>query len=104
LTQGRQVILVQSNKKIGYALGGGAARGLAHIGVLKVFEQYGIFPAIITGTSMGALIGALYAGGIKIGDIEQFALRLGLKRLVLLADMTLPLSGLIEGKRCRPSA
>ena len=92
-------MLVQSNKKIGYALGGGAARGLAHIGVLKVLEEHNIFPDIITGTSIGALIGALYAGGIKIGDIEQFALRLDFKRLVLLADMTLPLSGLIGGKR-----
>lgn len=90
---------LQSNKKIGYALGGGAARGLSHIGVLKVLEEHSIFPDIITGTSIGALIGALYAGGIKIGDIEQFALRLDFKRLVLLADMTLPLSGLIGGKR-----
>jgi NTE family protein len=64
----------QSNKKIGYALGGGAARGLSHIGVLKVLEEHSIFPDIVTGTSIGALIGALYAGGIKIGDIEQFAL------------------------------
>ena len=90
---------VQSNKKIGYALGGGAARGLSHIGVLKALEEHGIFPDVITGTSIGALIGALYAGGIKVGDIEQFALRLGLKRLVLLADITMPLSGLIGGRR-----
>ena len=90
---------IQSRRKIGYALGGGAARGLSHIGVLKGLEEHGIFPDIITGTSMGALIGVLYAGGIKIGDIEQFALRLDFKRLVLLADMTLPLSGLIGGKR-----
>ncbi len=90
---------IQSNKKIGYALGGGAARGLSHIGVLKALEKHSIFPGIITGTSIGALIGALYAGGITIGDIEQLALRLDLKRLVLLADMTLPLSGLIGGKR-----
>jgi len=90
---------LQSNKKIGYALGGGAARGLSHIGVLKALEEHSIFPDIVTGTSIGALIGALYAGGIKIGDIEQLALRLDFKRLVLLADMTLPLSGLIGGKR-----
>ena len=90
---------VQSNKKIGYALGGGAARGLSHIGVLKVLEEHSIFPDTITGTSIGALIGALYAGGIKIGDIEQFALRLDFKRLALLADITMPISGLIGGKR-----
>ena len=90
---------VYSNKKIGYALGGGAARGLSHIGVLKVLEEHNIFPDIITGTSMGALIGALYAGGITISDIKQLALRLDFKRLVLLADITLPLSGLMGGKR-----
>jgi NTE family protein len=90
---------VQSSRKIGYALGGGAARGLSHIGVLKVLEEHSIAPDIIAGTSMGALIGALYAGGIKVSDIEQFALRLDLKRLVLLTDVTMPLSGLIGGRR-----
>ena len=90
---------VQSNIKIGYALGGGAARGLSHIGVLKVLERHGIFPDIVTGTSMGALVGALYAGGIPVSDIEQLALRLDFKRLVLLADFTMPSSGLMGGKR-----
>jgi NTE family protein len=90
---------VNSNRSIGYALGGGAARGLSHIGVLKVLEEYGIYPNIITGTSMGALIGALYAGGISVSDIERLAVRLGLGRLALLADMTLPFSGLIGGRR-----
>jgi NTE family protein len=92
-------MLHKRSRKVGYALGGGAARGLSHIGVLKVFEEHGVFPNIITGTSMGALIGALYAGGIKVGDIEQLAVRLGLGRLALLADMTLPFSGLIGGRR-----
>ena len=46
--------------KLGLALGGGAARGLAHIGVLRIFEDEGIPIDLITGTSMGALIGALY--------------------------------------------
>jgi NTE family protein len=90
---------VKSSKKIGYALGGGAARGLSHIGVLKVFEEHSIFPNIITGTSMGALIGALYAGGINVDDIERLAKRLGLGRLALMADVTLPFSGLIGGRR-----
>ena len=88
-----------SGKRIGYALGGGAARGLAHIGVLKVLEEHGIFPDIIAGTSMGALVGALYAGGLKVSDIEHFALRLHSTRLALLADMTPSLSGLVGGKR-----
>ena len=71
---------VENSRKTGYALGGGAARGLAHIGVLKVLEEHSIFPDIIVGTSMGALVGALYAGGISVTDIEQFALRLNSAR------------------------
>ncbi len=47
---------VQSSRKIGYALGGGAARGLSHIGVLKALERHGIVPDVIAGTSMGALV------------------------------------------------
>jgi NTE family protein len=44
--------------KIGYALGGGGARGAAHIGVLKALEQHGILPDVVAGTSAGALVGA----------------------------------------------
>ena len=57
--------------KIGYALGGGAAHGLSHIGVLKVLEKNGIYPDVIAGTSIGAIVGALYAGGNKAADIES---------------------------------
>ena len=92
-------MFVEDRKKIGIALGGGAARGLSHIGVLKVLEQNGIIPDVVTGTSIGALVGALYAGGINIADIEQLVLRLDWKRLMLLADITVPLSGIISGKR-----
>ncbi|MBW1973572.1 MAG: patatin-like phospholipase family protein, partial [Deltaproteobacteria bacterium] len=51
-------------KKIGLALGSGSARGLAHIGVIKVLEQEGIPIDVVAGTSIGALIGALYAAGL----------------------------------------
>ena len=84
--------------RIGYALGGGGARGLAHIGVMKVLEEHGIYPDVIAGTSMGALVGALYASGLRAGDIER-ALRLDLRRLAMLADVTWSLSGLVKGKR-----
>ena len=50
-----------NSKKVGLALGGGAARGLAHIGVLEVFEKEGIPIDMIAGTSMGAIIGGIYA-------------------------------------------
>lgn len=85
--------------KIGYALGGGAARGLSHIGVLKILDEYGVSPDLIVGTSMGALIGALYASGLKARDIEEVVLELDWKRLVLLADVGLPTRGMIQGKR-----
>lgn len=57
--------------KTGIALGGGGARGLAHIGVLRILENNGIKPDFISGTSMGALIGAMYAAGISAEDIEK---------------------------------
>jgi NTE family protein len=92
-------MLVTNNKKIGYALGGGAARGLSHIGVLKVLDEHKIFPDLIAGTSMGAVIGALYASGLKAIDIEQVVLRVNWKRLMFPTNMTLPLGGITQGKR-----
>jgi len=61
--------------KLGLALGGGGARGLAHIGVLKVLDAEGITPAAITGCSMGALIGGLYAYHGNAKRVEQFILQ-----------------------------
>jgi len=51
--------------KVGLALGGGGVRGLAHILMLEALDQLGVRPSIIAGTSMGAIIGALYASGIS---------------------------------------
>ena len=86
-------------KKIGLALGSGAARGLAHIGVLKVLEKEGIPIDMIAGTSMGALIGAVYAQGRDITQMKNLAIEWGAKRLSLLADPALPKTGLIRGRR-----
>ncbi len=58
---------------IGVALGGGFARGIAHVGVLKVLEEEGIPVRVITGTSVGALIGAAYCSGVSIEELEQMA-------------------------------
>jgi NTE family protein len=58
---------------IGIALGGGFARGMAHIGVLKVLEQEGIPVRVVTGTSVGALIGAAYCSGLSIEELEKVA-------------------------------
>ncbi|MQT30721.1 BamA/TamA family outer membrane protein [Pseudomonas helleri] len=60
--------------KIGLVLSGGAARGLAHVGVLKALEEQGIHIDAIAGTSMGAVIGGLYASGYKIDELEKLAL------------------------------
>lgn len=59
--------------KVGLVLSGGGAKGLAHIGVLKVLEENGIKPDYITGTSMGAIVGGLYAIGYSVSDIERIA-------------------------------
>jgi NTE family protein len=58
---------------IGVALGGGFARGIAHIGVLKVLEEAGIPIRVVTGTSVGALIGAAYCSGLTIPELEEVA-------------------------------
>lgn len=57
--------------KIGLALGGGGARGIAHIGVLKILEKNGVKPDFIAGTSMGAIIGAMYCAGLSTDEMEK---------------------------------
>jgi len=52
-------------------LGGGGARGLAHVGVLRAFEEWGIKPSLVTGTSMGAILGALYACGVDASTLDR---------------------------------
>jgi len=87
--------------KIGLALGAGGPRGLAHIGVLKVLEKNGISIDCVAGTSMGSLIGAIYAAGIEITRLEEIALNMDLKQIAVMFTPTIPRSGLIEGKRVR---
>lgn len=60
-----------AQQKLGLALSGGGAKGLMHIGVLKVLEENNIYPDYITGTSMGCLIGAMYAMGYSASEIEK---------------------------------
>jgi len=88
-------------RKIGLALGGGAARGLAHIGVLEVLEKEGIPVDMIAGTSAGAAIGALHAQGKPASQIKDLALSTGWKQLFSLVDLTLPRSGFIEGTKIK---
>jgi NTE family protein len=67
----------KDNIKVGIALGGGGARGLAHIGVLKAFEEGDIPVGALAGTSVGALIGSLYAAGIPTSKLEKMAEEIG---------------------------
>jgi NTE family protein len=88
-----------NRKKVGLALGSGAARGLAHIGVLRVLEREGIPVDMITGSSIGAFVGALYAQGRKTDQILNIARDIGTHRLSYLVDVGLPKTGLIKGKK-----
>ena len=83
---------------VGLALGGGAARGFAHIGVIKTLVKNGIKPDVIAGTSIGAVVGGLYAAG-KLDDFESWALSLTRRRIFSYMDFSLAGSGLIGGSR-----
>jgi len=88
-------------RKVGLALGSGAARGLAHIGVLEVLEKEGIPIDMVAGTSAGAAVGALYAQGKDASTIKSLALDLSWKRLASLIDPALPKTGFIKGKKIK---
>jgi NTE family protein len=88
-------------RKVGLALSGGAARGLAHVGVLAVLEKEGIPVDMVAGTSMGAIIGAFYAQGKDIKQIEKAVMSLSRRRIMSLADLTLPRTGFIKGRRMK---
>ena len=85
--------------KIGLALGGGAARGFAHIGVIKALEAQGIVPDVIVGTSAGSVVGALYAAGYDGFALQKTALDMD---EAMISDWALPLfnkvSGVLKGQ------
>ena len=81
--------------KIGLALGGGAARGFAHIGVIKVLEAQGITPDIVVGTSAGAVVGALYAAGHSGFELQKLAHKLDESKI---SDWSVPDRGVLKGE------
>jgi NTE family protein len=81
--------------KISLVLGGGAARGFAHVGVIKALEAQGIVPDIIVGTSAGSVVGALYAGGYGGFDLQKLALQMEEAHV---SDWGLPDRGVIKGE------
>jgi len=89
-----------NRKAFGLVLGGGGARGLAHIGVFKALEERGIKPDLVAGTSMGGFCGALLASGRTAAEIEQ-ALRWTWIEAGPFLDFNLPLYSLVKGDRVR---
>lgn len=88
--------------KVGLVLSGGGARGFAHIGVLKVLSAAGYKIDLIAGTSMGAIIGAAYAGGYAPETIEELAIKFSrLKEIIKLLDINPPRKGLLVGNRVK---
>jgi NTE family protein len=81
--------------KIGLALGGGAARGFAHIGVIKALEAQGIMPDIVVGTSAGAVVGALYSAGLSGFELQKAAMDMDESQI---GDWSLPDRGVFKGE------
>ncbi len=84
------VVAIKKPLKIGLALGGGAARGFAHVGVIAVLEEAGLRPQLVVGTSAGSLVAALYASGKTSAQLQQTALNM---EEVAFTDWMLPIFG-----------
>ncbi|MBK6008198.1 patatin-like phospholipase family protein [Ramlibacter ginsenosidimutans] len=91
------VVVQKRPPRIGLALGGGAARGFAHVGVIEVLEEAGIKPDLVVGTSAGSLVAALYASGRDGRQLQQSAMAMD---EAAFADWTLPIfsRGLLRGE------
>ena len=85
---------------IGLALGGGSARGWAHIGVLKKLDEIGIRPQIVVGTSIGSVVGGCWAAG-RLAELEVFARNISKRSLLGMMDWSITGSGLLSGDRLR---
>ena len=88
-------VVVKAPPKIALALGGGAARGFSHVGVIKALEAQGIKPDIVVGTSAGSVVGALYAGGFSGYEIQKLAIQLDESSL---SDWSMPDRGFFKGQ------
>ncbi len=82
--------------RIGIALGGGAAKGFAHIGVIKMLEANGYAPAVVSGTSAGSVVGALYASGMNAFEMQEKAVALDEAKI---RDLQLSSGGLVLGQK-----
>ncbi len=93
-----EIIEAPRKAKLALALGGGAARGWAHIGVLRALDESGIEVGMIAGTSIGALVGGCYLAG-KLDELESFARSLTMRRIAGFLDLTIGGAGLLGGLR-----
>lgn len=88
------------DKRLGIALGGGGARGLAHIGFLKILADLDITPHIVSGTSIGAMIGAMYCSGLSPYEIEKLYHKISILNWSKFIDPSIPaIHGLVKGER-----
>ncbi len=92
---------MNSEPRIGLALGSGGARGAAHTGILKVLDREGIRPTVVAGSSIGSLIGAAYAAGKPTADMEKEWLAVGVSRVLRGFMPTFPSAGLSSGHELR---
>ena len=90
------MVKIQDNN-FALVLGGGAARGIVHVGVIKRLDELGLRPKVITGTSMGAIIGSLWAAGKSIAEIEKFVCSLRIRKFLDI-DL-LGRGGVIKGEK-----
>ncbi len=81
------------NRRIGIALGSGGAKGISHIGVLEVLEKNNIKINEISGCSIGAIVGGIYAAGVSIEKMKEIAFSIDIKKMWKLFDFTKPTSG-----------
>ncbi len=87
--------------KLGIALGAGSAKGLAHIGILQVLEEAGIKPEVVTGTSMGAVIGGFYASGLSLDKMEDMATSITKEEVKKLLPRRPSLTHLVDNHRIK---
>lgn len=89
-------VAIPIKPKIALVLGGGAAKGFAHVGVIKMLEAHGIIPDIVVGTSAGSVVGSLYAAGFNGFQLQELAFSLDTS---VIRDITLASHGLLKGER-----
>lgn len=87
-----------TRKTLGFALGAGGSRGVAHVGFLRAMEEEGIKPDYISGCSMGSIVGAAYAAGVPLEEIENALLKLRLRSLIALTGKR---GGLCDTRKIR---